>query len=145
MNPLTSDELRALMDCKSGSCVSIFLPTHAKGGDTQQDPIRLKNLLKGAEEKLVQKGMRSASAKALLRPAQDLVSDTRFWSHQSDGLAIFVSPERFILHGAPFDFDELVVVSDRFHTKPLLPLLSGDGLFYVLALSQNQVRLLQGT
>lgn len=38
-----------------------------------------------------------------------------------------------------------MVVSDRFHIKPLLPLLSGDGRFYVLALSQNEVRLIQGT
>jgi hypothetical protein len=38
----------------------------------------------------------------------------------------------------------LVLVSDRFHLKPLLPLLSGDGRFYVLALSQNEVRLLLG-
>jgi hypothetical protein len=45
----------------------------------------------------------------------------------------------------PFDFEELVVVAGRFHVKPLLPLLSGDGRFYVLALSQNEVRLLQGT
>lgn len=145
MKPLTSDELRALMDSKQGPCVSVFLPTHPVGGDTQQDPIRLKNLLKNAEERLMQKGMKSGSAKALLRPAQDLVSDTRFWSHQSDGLAIFVSPERFILHSVPFNFEELVIVADRFHMKPLLPILSGDGRFYVLALSQNQVRLLQGT
>jgi len=41
-------------------------------------------------------------------------------------------------------FEELVVVADHFHVKPLLPLLSG-GRFYVLALSQNGVRLLQGT
>ena len=34
---------------------------------------------------------------------------------------------------------------DRFHLKPLLPLLTGDGRFYVLAVSQNAVRLLQGT
>jgi hypothetical protein len=39
----------------------------------------------------------------------------------------------------------LVIVSERFHVKPLLPLLSGDGRFYVLALSQNEIRLLQGT
>lgn len=36
-------------------------------------------------------------------------------------------------------------MADRFHIKPMLPILSGDGRFYVLALSQNQVRLLQGT
>jgi hypothetical protein len=39
----------------------------------------------------------------------------------------------------------LVVVGKRFHIKPLLPLLSGDGRFYVLAISQNEVRLFQGT
>jgi hypothetical protein len=45
----------------------------------------------------------------------------------------------------PFAFEELVVVTNRFHIKPLLPLLSGDGRYYILALSQNKVRLLQGT
>jgi hypothetical protein len=34
---------------------------------------------------------------------------------------------------------------DRFHVTPLLPLLAGDGHFFVLALSQNQIRLLEGT
>jgi hypothetical protein len=38
-----------------------------------------------------------------------------------------------------------VIVTDRFHIKPLLPLLSGDGRYFVLALSQNKVRLLQST
>ncbi|HXH10751.1 MAG TPA: hypothetical protein VNP04_13440 [Alphaproteobacteria bacterium] len=45
----------------------------------------------------------------------------------------------------PLRFEELVVVTERFHLKPLLPLLTGDGSFYVLALSQNAVRLLQCT
>jgi hypothetical protein len=38
-----------------------------------------------------------------------------------------------------------VVISKRFHIKPLLPILTSDGLFYILALSQNQVRLMEGT
>ena len=42
-------------------------------------------------------------------------------------------------------FDELVVVSDNFHVKPLMPLLTGDNLFYVLALSQKEVRLIECT
>src|SRR5438132_11800985 len=45
----------------------------------------------------------------------------------------------------PLAFDEQVVVADRFYVKPLLPLLTGDGRFYVLALSHKHVRLLQGT
>ena len=38
-----------------------------------------------------------------------------------------------------------MVVTDNFHIKPLLPLFTGDGHFYILALSQNEVRLLSGT
>jgi hypothetical protein len=51
----------------------------------------------------------------------------------------------FLAYRLPYTFDELVVVTHRFHLKPLLSLLSGDGHFYVLALSQNQVRLLSCT
>jgi hypothetical protein len=38
-----------------------------------------------------------------------------------------------------------VAVGPAFHVEPLLPLLHADGRFYVLALSQKHVRLLQGT
>jgi hypothetical protein len=41
-------------------------------------------------------------------------------------------------------FEELVVVAHRFHLKPLIPLFTDNSGFYVLALSQNQIRLLQG-
>ena len=37
-----------------------------------------------------------------------------------------------------------VVVAHRFHLKPLIPLFTENSGFYVLALSQNQIRLLQG-
>jgi Bacterial archaeo-eukaryotic release factor family 3 len=37
------------------------------------------------------------------------------------------------------------VAANRFHVKPLLALLAAGHRFYVLALSQNQVRLLEGT
>lgn len=127
-----------------GLCVSIYMPTHRAGRGIQQDPIRLKNLLGEAEEALTLSGLRTPEAQELLEPAEKLLQDGLFWQRQSDGLALFLSSEAFRSYRLPFDFDELVVVTDRFHVKPLLPLLSG-GQFYVLALSQNEVRLLQGT
>jgi hypothetical protein len=45
----------------------------------------------------------------------------------------------------PVDFRELAVVGDFWHVKPLLPLFMDDGRFYVLALSQNKVRVLEGS
>jgi hypothetical protein len=59
--------------------------------------------------------------------------------------SFFLAQEFVRLYRLPSAFRETVVVGSRFHLKPLLPLLSGDGRFYVLAISQNGVRLLQGT
>ena len=45
MDLLPRRELEGLILEREGPCVSIFLPTHRAGAETQQDPIRLKNLL----------------------------------------------------------------------------------------------------
>jgi hypothetical protein len=121
------------------------MPTHRAGSETQQDPIRLKNLLGEAEERLMTAGLRSSEAQAMLEPVSQLVEDGLFWQQQSDGLAIFVSAREVFHYRLPFDLEELVVVAKRFHVKPLLPFLSGDGQFYVLAISKDAVRLLHGT
>ena len=81
----------------------------------------------------------------MLEPASKLLQDSHFWQHQSDGLAIFLSSNRARRYRLPLNFAELVVVADHFHISPLLPLFTGDGQFYILALSQNEVRLLLGT
>jgi hypothetical protein len=73
------------------------------------------------------------------------LQDSYFWQHQSDGLAIFLTTNRVRRYRLPLNFEEFVTVMDRFHIKPLLPLFTGDGQFYILALSQNEVRLLLGT
>ena len=145
MDLLNRAELRALMDERDVPCISLYLPTHRTGKEIKQDPIRFKNLLKQADERLRKNGLRRSEAEEILAPAQPFLDDDDFWQHQGDGLAVFISTKTFRYLRLPFEFSELVVVTDRFHVKPLLSLLSVDGRFYVLALSQNQVRLLQGT
>ena len=145
MDIMSTDYLRELGEKRDGWHVSIFMPTHRAGPETQQDPIRLKNLLREAGEHLMAAGLRAPEAKARLESASKLVQDSLFWQHQSDGLALFFSSAVAYTYRLPLDFEELVVVAERFHIKPLLPLLSGDGRFYVLALSQSEARLLQGS
>ena len=81
----------------------------------------------------------------MLEPAADLLHKGLFREHPGDGLALFLSPELFHYYVLPFIFKKAVFVADRFHIRPLLQFFSGDGRFYVLALSQNKVRLLQGS
>jgi len=141
---LNQQDLRTLSETEGEWCISIFMPT-ARGAEAQQNPIRLKNLLRNAEEQLAEVGARVPDAEALLQPAQALLSDADLWRNVSQGLAIFVGPQHFSYHRVPLALEELVVVRRRFHLKPLLELLSEDGHFYVLALSQDGVRLLEGT
>jgi hypothetical protein len=145
MDVFTKDELATLTRISGEWCVSIYMPTHRVGQGTQADPIRLRNLLDEAEKHLTAGGLRTPEVESLLGPARGLVQNGLFWQYQSDGLVIFLASGMFRRYRLPFNFEALVVVTDRFHVKPLLPLLSGDGRFYVLALSQREVRLLQGT
>lgn len=146
MSPFDRDQLQDLFEYEgSRPCISIFLPTHRAGLDWKQDPIRLKNLLREAERKLSDNGVDADRAEELVQPARELIPDDHFWKHQSDGLAVFLAGGGMRSYRLPRRFEELALVQDNFYVKPLLPLLSGDGRFYLLAMSQNQVRLHEGS
>jgi len=114
------------------------------GAETRQNPIRFKNLLRQAEDQLVDQGLRRPEALELLKPVQEL-DDYEFWQHQLPGLAIFCAQDFIHYYRLPLAPEEFVAVGDRFYLKPLLPLLSDNQQFYLLALSQNQVTLFQGS
>jgi len=145
MNTLSTDELKSLVDEHTGPCVTIALPTHRAGPDTRQNPIRYKKLMRDAEERLLAGGLRAPETLQMLEPARKLLDNTPFWQHQGEGLVVFVSPKLFRYYQLPSKPEELVVVGERFHIKPILRLLTGNRRFYILALSQNEVRLLEAT
>ena len=145
MKSLSKDELKTLMSKQKGPCISMFMPAYRAGAEFQQNQIRFRNLLREAEEKLMASGCRATEAKALLEPAQGLSGNVPFWRQQNGGLAIFISSDIFRNYSLPINFDELIVVADRFHVNPLLPALSGDGRYYILTLSQKGSRLYEGT
>jgi hypothetical protein len=143
MDLFTRDDLRTLLAEHVAPCVSLFMPS--RRGGAEQDPVRWRKHLAEAEERLSEAGWRAADAREWLAPGRTLLDDPVFWRQQSDGLAAFLGPEFVRLYRLPLAFRDLVVVGGRFYITPLLPLLGGDGRFYVLALSHKAVRLLQGT
>ncbi len=145
MELLRHGQLRELIEQVTPPCISIYLPTHRGGAEVRQGQIRLKNLLKKAEDQLASNGRRQGEVKALLEPIQTLCENSGFWQYQSDGLAIFRSAEKFLYYRLPLHVDELLVITDRFHVKPLLRLFTEDGRFYLLALSKKEVRFFQCT
>lgn len=142
---VSNAELRALAAGQGAHRVSMYLPTHRSGRETDQDRIRLKNLTSRAIEELASVGMRRTAAEQMVAPVTALLDDADFLAHLEDGLAVFVDDDGVRTYRVPDTFEELLVVADRFYLKPMLPLASSGAVFYVLALSQNQVRLLRGS
>lgn len=145
MDTICLNDIKALIQSGGGDHVSIFMPTHHRGGVDQRDLIKFKNLLRVAEEKLLARGSRSTEARALLKPAEKLLTDNLFWRQQSDGLALFIEAGQYFYYRVPIVPDEEVGVGERFYIRPIVPMLSNCDIFYVLALSHNENRLLQCT
>ncbi len=125
--------------------VSIHLPTHRTGPETQQDPIRLRNLLKTAEESLRDGGMRQPDVDSLLAPAREIASDAGFWRDSDAGLAIFLAEDSVRVMRVNVVLAELVSVADRYTVLPMIPAVNSGERFFVLALSKKRVRLLEGS
>jgi hypothetical protein len=117
------------------------MPTHPHGPETLQGPVRLRNLVEQAARDLTDAGTPAGDAADLLAPMRALLDDAAFWQHQADGLALFAAPGLFSRFRLPIALVEEVTVASSFRFVPLIPLLSGDGFFFVLALSQNSTRL----
>jgi hypothetical protein len=77
-----------LVDLPPGSPTT----SHRAGPEVQQDPIRLKNLLRQATDALQADGVRAPMLHSVLAPLRRLVNDGLFGQHQSDGLALYSRP-----------------------------------------------------
>src|SRR6266498_6159677 len=145
MDILNPNDLQSLIRMTGNQCISLYMPTHRVGREQQEDPIRLKNLLAEAEAKLTVQGIRRPQIQKLMRPAEELLWNSDFWRYQSEGLAVFLSADFSRIYRLPVAFEELLVIANNFHIKPLLSLFNKDGRFYILALSLNKIRLFSAT
>ncbi len=143
MDPISRSDLRQLIDVEQEACVSVYLPTHRAGADTLQGPIRLKNLIREADQRLEERGDEPPAVRDLLGPLRELVDQYEFWQHQADGLALFRSRDDFRRYRVSFVVPEVAVVATRFHLKPLLPAMEANRRFYLLALSQDRAKVYQ--
>jgi hypothetical protein len=139
------DDWQELLRQRPGKHVSLFMPTHRAGVEVQQDPVRLKNLLREAAQSLEAAGLEAREVAELLAPAEETQVDPLSWTPRSDGLAVFCGPGVSHCFALPFAPPEKVVIGDRFAVKPLTPLFLGGGRYYVLALSLHEVRLLEAS
>ena len=145
MYTLSLDEVQALAQQSAQPSISIFLPTHRTSPDNQQDPIRFKNLLRQAEDTLAARGLKPREIEAITGPANALLEESLFWRYVYDGLAVYIAPGDFHAYRLPFPVEAQVIVAQSYYVKPVLPQFTNNGHYFILAFSQNEVRLLEGT
>jgi hypothetical protein len=146
MDDLTIDLALGLARMHGGHRVSLLMPTRPfVPGSPDENAIRLKTLLNRAGESLGERGLRHPEIEALLAPGRALTEDRPFWMRAEEGLALFLGPEGMHAFRLPRTLPELVRVNARYHLRPLLPFVDAHGHFWLLFISQKQVRLYEGT
>jgi hypothetical protein len=146
MDIVTKADLNVLARSdQPGAHVSLFLPTHRLGSEDRTDPLRWKNLLTSVETTLADQGVRRTEITDLLAPAWALHRDGLAWQYMSDGLAMFLRRGWHRSYRVPVTLPELATVGERFVTGPLMRVLTSDRHFLLLAISQRDVRLFEGS
>jgi hypothetical protein len=136
-------ELATLLAEHKPPCLSLYLPTHRRHPQNQQDPIRFKNLLTVLEHSLLGRGS-AAEADSLLNPFRSLAGDRGFWKHTWDGLAVLGAAGLFRVINLQRPVSELAIVANSFHIKPLLRILQSADRYQVLSLDRRQIKLFEG-
>jgi hypothetical protein len=143
MELLTQELIQKLLAAEQGPCLSLYMSTDRTHPEDLRNPIKFKNLVSQMEESLLQK-YSANEAKEYLEPLKDLVKDNNIWNDTKDGLAVFSAKGMFkvvVLHKS---VEELAMVADSFHTKPLWQYLQSLDNFHVLGLTLHDIRLFEG-
>lgn len=137
------NEVKKWAAVKAKPAITFYIPTQ-RAGDYEKSRIHLKNAIREAENKLEEFDVNPPEQKELLKPVRALLEDTNFWAHQSDTLLLLRSKSVFEQYRLPIPVDNMVQVSESFYLHPTLPAVGGDYRFFILALSQNEVRFFEG-
>ncbi|EOZ96803.1 hypothetical protein A33Q_2113 [Indibacter alkaliphilus LW1] len=128
--------------------VSIYSPTSRRSSDGyKKDQTHFKNQLKEIEKSLAENyKMEDKEISDFLAPANDLLDNHKFWQHNSDMLACFISHEGLNMYKLPIDIkDSQHFIGSKPMLLPMLPALSDDGHYYILLLNLDQIRLYEAT
>lgn len=144
---INENEFKKIAGHKNQNCVSVFIPTQRAGKEVLEEKNK-KHLYSEwvqIRKELKEKGVDDQVIDKIGKPIENLIEDRDFWRHQSDGLAVFASPDFFEKYTLPVNFEAYHYISEEFYVKPLVPAMTGDGKFNILAVQLGEVSLYEAT
>lgn len=128
----------------SGVCITIILPVNIPGRADRSISTRLKVAIGKVQEKLAERLLSSATVSKLVDSLTEVSEQLDEESH-AETLLLFCSEDEQRHYWVADKVDEAIVVADNFYVRPFLPKIEGERNFYLLALSQKNIRLLRCT
>ncbi len=134
---------KALAAVRSDACVSLYVETTPITQHADASRIAFQNLAREAMAQLEAAGFDKPRAADLAEHFDDIAEDDDFWAVQAQSLAVLATPDSVRTFRLANRLTPTAQVSDRFHLKPLLRAITFPHSGYVLALSENEARLVQ--
>ncbi|MBM9618588.1 baeRF3 domain-containing protein [Streptomyces zhihengii] len=140
---LTPALLRQLRAQKPYPAVSVTMPTHRHGQDSEQDAVRLRNLMAEAERRLGDDGVDRETRDGVRAQLERAVAELDPRQAQ-DGLAILADTREYQVWRLPRSVPERVVLSDSFLTRNLVSAKAQARPYWVLVVSADRTTLWSG-
>ncbi len=127
-----------------GPCLSVYhaLTRRSLNQSAKANSLEWKEVLRGIEPQIQQNG---AKGRELLETVSDWDAVMQGQEPQGKSVAVFRSSDVFCVTWVNEPVRTRAVIGPRFFIRPLLPELTRNREFYILALSQKNVRLLRCT
>ncbi|QXP58313.1 hypothetical protein [Olleya sp. HaHaR_3_96] len=142
-HPFPQKKLKILASKQSAHTVTIYLPMNKKGKEQNEHlaQAHLKKCVKEIHQTLTNYQLNKVEINNYLKPIEDLIANVDLWRNPSDGLAVFLDQNGISYYTLPIAFEVKTYVSNHFYLKPLLPLYYEDGVYFLLELSADYVKL----
>ena len=129
----TRKKLDELVHLSGQTIISLYLPTQKSGAGQQQNPIRFANQIKKAKERLEKSGLSTHKLKMKLDEAAKMgEAEAELWKYLKQGMAVFITEEAIEVLKLPMEVKEYALVDTHPFIKPLLPIITTNGKFYIL-------------
>jgi hypothetical protein len=140
---INREDIRRLQAVREFPLVSVYAPTHRTYPDNQQDPVRVRNLVKQAKERVAQESEDGEVTRAISETLDDLVETIDF-EHALDSVALFAGSDVAEVHYLPFRLESRVTVDETFATRNLLYVFNRTPRYRVVLLSEKPARVFDG-
>ncbi|MCA8999694.1 MAG: hypothetical protein KDA80_22045 [Planctomycetaceae bacterium] len=140
LQEFTRDDLLQLAETP-GPVATILLPMVESGPDVRQNHLKFKNALKSLQQQSGEDD--SANWPSQISQLEPLIDNDDFWQHQSPGLACFLMNDEVKAYRLTTSPMETVFSGDAPGLAPLVSEIDGKQQFFVIAVSENNTRLLK--